>query len=78
MPSSATVNFPLCAVPAGLLAVVGLNVTDTWQFPPAEIEDPHQFETTLNGAAAVIDAIPRAKVFGLVMVTVLAVDTVPT
>jgi hypothetical protein len=55
-----------------------LNVTDTWQFPLAEIDEPHESATMLNGAAALIDAIPRATMFGLVIVTVLAPDTVPT
>jgi len=34
-----------------------LNVTDTWQLPLAEIDDPHEFASTLNGAAALIDEI---------------------
>ena len=61
LPSSVTVSFPVCAVPAGLVSVVGLKVTDTWQFPPAEIDDPHEFVTTSNGAVAPIDEISAAE-----------------
>ena len=78
MPLSATVSFPVCAVPAGLLSVVGLNVTDTSQFPPAEIDDPHEFATTSNGGVAPIEMTSSGKIFGFVIVTVLIADTDPT
>jgi len=75
---SVTASFPVCTVPAGLLSVVGLNVTETWQFPPAEIDDPHEFVITLNGGDVLIDKISSVKIFGLVMVTVFVADTDPT
>ncbi len=50
LPSSVTVNFPISVVPVALVSVVGLKVTETWQFPPAEIDDPHEFAITSNGA----------------------------
>ena len=55
-----------------------MNVTDTWQFPPAAIEDPHVFPTTSNGAAVPIDTIFSGSVFGFVIVRLLAADTEPT
>ena len=55
-----------------------MNVTDTWQFPPAAIDEPHVFATTSNGAAAPIDTIFSDSMFGFVIVTVLVADTEPT
>jgi hypothetical protein len=78
LPSSVTVNFPISVVPVALVSVVGLKVTETWQFLPAEIDDPHEFAITSNGGVALIEETSSAKMLGLVMVTVLAADTDPT
>ena len=78
LPSSVTVNFPISVVPVALVSVVGLNVTETWQFPPAEIDAPHEFAITSNEGVALIEETSSAKMLGLVMVTVLAADTDPT
>lgn len=61
-----------------LVSVVGLKATDTWQFPLAEIDDPHKFVTTSNGRGALIDEISRGSMFGLVIVTVLMAEAAPT
>jgi len=78
VPLSLIVSFPVSAVPEGLLSVVGLNVTDTWQFPPAAIDDPHEFAITPNGAEGLIDKILSATMFGFVIVRLLAADADPT
>ena len=43
LPLSVMVSLPVSVVPPVLLSVVGLKVTNTWQLPPAEIDDPHEF-----------------------------------
>jgi hypothetical protein len=78
LPSSAIVSFPVSTVPAGLVSVVGLNVKDTWQLPPAEIDDPHEFAVTSNGSGAPIDETSKGSMFGLVIVTLLVAETDPT
>jgi hypothetical protein len=77
VPLSPIVSFPVSAVPEGSLSVVGLNVTDTWQFPPAAIDDPHEFAITVNGAGELIEKIFSATMFGFVIVTLLAAETDP-
>ena len=55
-----------------------MKVTDTWQFPPAAIDEPQVFATTSNGAAVPIDVISSGSMFGFVIVTVLVADIEPT
>jgi hypothetical protein len=78
LPLSVIVSLPVSVVPLVLLSVVGLNVIDTVQLPPAEIDDPQEFPGDANGAVTLIEVTLRADVFGFVMVSVLAGDTVPT
>ena len=60
------------------MSVVGLKVSDTWQVPPAEIDDPHEFAANPKGAVTLIDVTVRTEVFGFVIESVLAGDVVPT
>ena len=74
---SETVTLPVSVVPLVLLSIVGLKVSDIRQLPPADIDDPHEFPINVNEWFTLIDAIVKARVLGLVIVTVLTIDEAP-
>jgi hypothetical protein len=77
-PLSSKVSLPVSAVPFGLLSVVGLNVTETWQLELAATDDPQEFAVMAYGALAVMELKVTATVFELESVTVCGAEVVST
>jgi hypothetical protein len=77
-PLSSKVSLPVSAVPFGLLSVVGLNVTETWQLELAATDDPQVFAVMAYGALAVIEVKVTATAFELESVTVCGAEIVST
>ena len=77
--SSVMVRVPGSFVPLGLLALLGLNVTDTVQVAGlgASVE-PQVFALTAKDPLGVIDVMPNALLLGFDSVTILGADTVAT
>ena len=76
--SSVNVSFPVSLVPAGLLSVTGLNVTETWQVELAGTEPSQLLEVIANGPLVAIELKVTATAFELVRVTVCGAEIVPT
>src|SRR5580704_19051607 len=77
-PLSSKVTLPVSAVPFGLLSVVGLNVTETWQLELAATDEPQVFAVMAYGALAVIEVKVTATSFELESVTVCGAEVVST
>ena len=77
-PLSTKVSFPFSVVPFGLLAEVGLNVTETWQLEFAGTEAPQPFAVMTYGALAVIEVKVTATALELESITVCAAEMVST
>src|SRR5580692_10478250 len=77
-PLSSKVSFPVSAVPFGLLSLVGLNVTETWQLELAATDEPQVFAVMAYGALAVIEVKVTATSFELESVTVCGAEIVST
>jgi hypothetical protein len=77
-PLSTKVSFPFSVVPFGLLAVVGLNVTETWQLEFAATEAPQLFALMTYGLLAVIEVKVTATTFELESVAVCDGEIVST
>src|SRR5580692_9219223 len=77
-PLSSKVTLPVSAVPFGLLSVVGLNVTETWQLELAATDEPQVFAVMAYGALAVIEVKATATAFELESVTVCGAEIVST
>jgi len=75
---SSKVSLPVWAVPFGLLSVVGLNVTETWQLELAATDEPQVFAVMAYGALAVIEVKVTATALELESVTVCGAETVST
>jgi hypothetical protein len=75
---SSKVSFPVSVVPLGVLAVVGLNVTETWQLEFASNEAPQLFAVISYGWLALIEVKVTATPFGLERVAVCGGEIVST
>ena len=69
---SVKVSFPVSVVPLGLVSVVGLNVTETWQLEFAGTEPSQLFAAMTYGPLVAIDVKVTGTTLELVSVTVLA------
>lgn len=76
--SSAISRLPLTLVPLDLLALTGLNVTETWQLELAASEVSQLLVVMENGPEGVIEVMANATESGLLTVTVLALEAVST
>lgn len=77
-PLSVKVSFPVSVVPFGLVSVVGLNVTDTWQVEFAGTEPSQVFAVIAYGPLVAIDVKVTGTTLELVSVTVCGAEIVPT
>jgi hypothetical protein len=76
--SSAISRLPLTLVPLDLLALTGLNVTETWQSELAATELSQPLVFMAKAPDEVIEVMANATELGLLTVTVLALETVST
>jgi len=77
-PLSVNFNVPVSVVPLGVLSVVGLNVTETWQVDFAGTEVPQLFAVIAYGPLVAIEEKVTATALEFESVTVCGAETVLT